>query len=85
MDEFLRDSKSSRKGPSSANLHRGTRAAGLATLEIALGLFEWVLRFLHLMSGPSREGRLSSELFKAGLELGIFVIVENWDTKLILS
>ena len=34
------------------------------------------------MSGPARDGDLASELFKAGLEQGVLVLVENWDIEI---
>ena len=41
--------------------------------------FRRILRFLHLFSGPNREGDLAEELFKKGLESNVLVIVECWD------
>ena len=35
---------------------------------------------MNLFSGRSRPGDLTEELFKAGLECGVLVIVESWDT-----
>ena len=41
--------------------------------------FDRIVRFLHLFSGATREGDLAEELFKAGLDRNVLVIVECWD------
>ena len=42
----------------------------------------WKEEDFQEMSGPSREGDLGHELFKAGLDPGVLVIVGNWDIEL---
>ena len=42
----------------------------------------WKEEDFQEMSGPSREGDLGHELFKAGLDPGVLAIVDNWDIEL---
>ena len=48
-------------------------------------LFKAVYRFLHLFSGRSRDGDVAEALFIRGLEFGVLVITECWDTAHTLS
>ena len=51
-----------------------------ASVERPVKLFQKTYRFLHLFSGRRREGDLSHELFVAGQQQNILVIVDSWDT-----